>query len=97
MNYAETAKNILNGVGGSSNVENVKHCVTRLRFNLCDESVADTEGIKQIKGVLTVIQQAGQYQVVIGNEVGNVYAELIKLLNNGEVEKKEESKSVEAL
>ncbi len=82
MNYAETAREILQGVGGSSNVENVKHCVTRLRFNLRDEGIADTEKIKKINGVLSVIQQSGQYQVVIGNEVSNVFDEVVKQLGN---------------
>lgn len=84
MNYAELAKQILQGVGGAENVENVKHCVTRLRFNLRDESIAKTEEIKKLNGVLSVIQQSGQYQVVIGNEVSNVFNEVMKILNEQE-------------
>lgn len=92
MNHAKTAKEILQEIGGPSNVENVKHCVTRLRFNLRDESIAETEKIKKINGVLSVIQQSGQYQVVIGNEVNGVFDEVVKLLDS---KKEDGSKSAE--
>lgn len=80
MNYTEVAKKILELVGGSENVESAKHCVTRLRFVLKDESIAKTDELKKMKEVMSVIQQMGQYQVVIGQEVGNVFAEVEKLL-----------------
>ena len=58
----------------------LSHCATRLRFALKDESKAATDAIKNTGGVVTVVQSGGQYQVVIGNDVPEVYAELMKLL-----------------
>lgn len=79
MDYAQTARAILDLVGGIDNVANVGHCATRLRFNLRDEGKAQTEELKKLPGVVGVVQAVGQYQVVIGNEVKDVYAELTKL------------------
>lgn len=73
MNYEKLAKDILANVGGSQNVSNVWHCATRLRFKLKDESKANTKNIENLEGVVTVVQSAGQYQVVIGNSVAKVY------------------------
>lgn len=94
MDYAIVAKKILEKIGGESNVNSVQHCMTRLRFVLKDESKADDEAIKKIKGVMGVTKQGGQYQVIIGNNVGRCYKELVKLGNfqegssNGVKEKK---------
>ena len=65
---------------GAGNVRALSHCATRLRFALKDESKAATDAIKNTGGVVTVVQSGGQYQVVIGNDVPEVYAELMKLL-----------------
>ena len=81
MDYAIVAKKILEKIGGESNVNSVQHCMTRLRFILKDENKADDEAIKKIKGVMGVTKQGGQYQVIIGNNVGSCYKELIKLGN----------------
>lgn len=81
MDYAIVAKKILEKIGGESNVNSVQHCMTRLRFILKDESKADDDAIKKIKGVMGVTKQGGQYQVIIGNSVGTCYKELIKLGN----------------
>ena len=81
MDYANVAKKILEKIGGESNVNSVQHCMTRLRFTLKDESKADDEAIRKIKGVMGVTKQGGQYQVIIGNNVGNCYKELLKLGN----------------
>ena len=67
MDYSATAKQILAKVGGESN--NVNHCMTRLRLTLKDESIVKDDEIKAIKGVVGVMKKAGQYQIVIGNEV----------------------------
>ena len=95
MNYDQLAKDILSRVGGSGNVNSVFHCVTRLRFKLKNESVAKTDEIKNLPGVITVMQSGGQYQVVIGNEVPDVYKAIVKVGNlptEGQVEEtKEES------
>lgn len=81
MDYAIVAKKILEKIGGESNVNSVQHCMTRLRFVLKDERKADDEAIKKIKGVMGVTKQGGQYQVIIGNNVGTCYKELVKLGN----------------
>jgi PTS system beta-glucosides-specific IIC component len=68
---------ILSGIGGDSNVKSVAHCATRLRFQLDDRSKADKEAIEATPGVITVVEAGGQFQVVIGNTVSNVYDSLV--------------------
>ncbi|ALS36308.1 PTS system beta-glucosides-specific IIC component [Enterococcus rotai] len=70
--YEELAKNIVKEVGGKENVNSLTNCITRLRFKLKDESKANTEVLKNMDGVVTVMQAGGQYQVVIGNHVPDV-------------------------
>ena len=72
--HAKTAAGGLAGVGGESNVQSLVHCATRLRFVLKDESKADAAAIRAVPGVITTAQAGGQYQVVIGNDVPDVYA-----------------------
>ena len=79
--YETLAKEILNYVGGKDNVNSLTHCITRLRFNLKDESIAQDEALKNLEGVVTVMKSAGQYQVVIGNQVQDVYEQLAPLLH----------------
>ncbi|HJG47512.1 MAG TPA: PTS transporter subunit EIIC, partial [Facklamia tabacinasalis] len=81
-NYDELAKDIVAHVGGEENVRDLRHCITRLRFRLKDESKADTEYLKKRDGVVTVVQSGGQYQVVIGNHVPDVYNAVI---NNSDI------------
>ena len=71
--FKKLALDIVARVGGEENVVSLTHCVTRLRFVLKDESKADTAALSGTKGVIKVIQAGGQYQVVIGNDVGEVY------------------------
>lgn len=77
--YDGLARIILQNVGGKSNITSVKHCVTRLRFTLKDESKANTDVLKSTDGVVTVIQAGGQYQVVIGNHVDYVYDAVVSV------------------
>lgn len=79
FNYAKTAETVLEKVGGEKNVVGLTHCMTRLRFVLKDGNAPKDAEIEKIPGVIRVIRQGGQYQVVIGNEVSNVYNELLKL------------------
>lgn len=81
MDYEIVAKKILERVGGKENVISLIHCMTRLRFTLKDESIVDDEVMKKTKGVMGIMKKAGQYQIIIGNDVANVYAELCKLGN----------------
>lgn len=71
--YDGLAKIIVQNVGGKSNIISLTHCVTRLRFKLKDESKANTDVLKNTDGVVTVIKSGGQYQVVIGNHVPDVF------------------------
>ena len=84
LDYVEVSKKIIEGVGGVSNIVSAAHCMTRLRLVLQDESKADDKKVEKIKGVKSVIKQGGQYQVVIGNEVANLFKEFKKLGNWGE-------------
>ena len=77
--YTDLATDIVAHVGGKENISSLKHCVTRLRFGLKDESKADTDYLKARDGVVTVVQAGGQYQVVIGNHVPDVYAAVQKV------------------
>lgn len=79
MNYKALAQSILQNVGGSDNVRDAVHCVTRLRLTLKNPSIAETETIQNLDGVIKVANMAGQYQIIIGNEVAHVYNEFIKL------------------
>lgn len=79
MDYQKTAADILKLVGGEKNVESVTHCVTRLRFNLKNEGKVDSEVIRKVEGVMGVAKSGGQYQIIIGNNVNNVYKELMGL------------------
>ena len=81
MDYKQLAAAILEMVGGESNVVSVTHCATRLRFNLKDDSKAQTEKLKKRKGIMGVVNQGGQYQVVIGSDVQSVYRPLLDLGN----------------
>ncbi|MDT3316569.1 beta-glucoside-specific PTS transporter subunit IIABC [Microbacterium sp. KSW4-11] len=83
MDYSKTAAGVLKGVGGEENVSSLVHCATRLRFVLKDESKADTAAVKATPGVVTVAQAGGQYQVVIGNDVPDVFAEIGKISKLG--------------
>lgn len=74
MEYSKTAEAILQNVGGEKNVRSLVHCATRLRFVLADETKADSAALKATPGVITTAQSGGQYQVVIGNDVPEVYA-----------------------
>ncbi|MHC5218211.1 beta-glucoside-specific PTS transporter subunit IIABC [Enterococcus sp. LJL128] len=70
--YDELAKNIVREVGGKDNINSLTNCITRLRFKLKDDNKANTEVLKNMDGVVTVMQAGGQYQVVIGNHVPDV-------------------------
>lgn len=77
-NYDNLAKTIIQDVGGKDNVNSVVHCATRLRFKLKDEKKANDDALKDTDGVVTVVKAGGQYQVVIGNEVADVYDAVLK-------------------
>lgn len=76
----QLAEQIVKLVGGKDNVNSLIHCVTRLRFKLKDESKADDDAIKNLHGVMGVAHAGGQYQVIIGNNVADVYDQVMPLL-----------------
>lgn len=75
----QTASEILEQIGGKQNVTFVAHCMTRLRFNLKDESKINQDTIKEIKGVLGCQFSGGQFQIIIGQTVEQVYKEICRL------------------
>ncbi|HEY0215340.1 MAG TPA: beta-glucoside-specific PTS transporter subunit IIABC [Cellulomonas sp.] len=74
--YQTIADDVLRAVGGPENVASVTHCATRLRFQLKDRAAADKAAVEATPGVITVVEAGGQFQVVIGNTVANVYEAL---------------------
>lgn len=82
MNNKELAQKIMSLLGGGDNINYVTHCVTRLRFTLKNNSKADLNKIKKLDGVIGVVEQNGQVQVIIGSHVEEVYVEITPLVNN---------------
>lgn len=78
--YTNLAKDIVTNVGGKENIISLKHCITRLRFKLKDESIANDDILNNMDGVVTVMKAGGQYQVVIGNYVTQVFDEVNQVL-----------------
>ena len=76
--YKELAADIVAHVGGKENVTGLRHCFTRLRFNLADDKKADTAYLKNRDGVISVVNSGGEYMVVIGEHVHDVYLDVPK-------------------
>lgn len=81
MNNKELAKVIIENVGGESNIKQLSHCFTRLRFTLSDDSKANTKVLESTQGISGVVTKGGQFQVVIGSEVSNVFREINNLID----------------
>lgn len=77
--YDDLAAQVVELVGGKSNVKSVAHCITRVRFKLKDESKANDEAISALPNVIKVMRANGQYQVVVGNIVEDVYDAILKV------------------
>jgi PTS system beta-glucosides-specific IIC component len=73
MKHQALAKKIIDHVGGKENINSLVHCATRLRFKLNDNQKANAQMLKQCLGVIMVVESGGQFQVVIGNDVGDVW------------------------
>lgn len=104
MDYTNTGKQILAAVGGAENVNQLVHCMTRLRFNLKDPSLPNVEELKNIKGVVGTVNKGGQFQVIIGGEVSSVYQAIMNLnvikqneSNKDDNPQKEEKKGLDAV
>lgn len=79
-NYAALAQSVVGALGGVENISAVTHCMTRLRFVLKDETQVDSASLKGISGVLGVVRNDNQCQVIIGNTVSQAYREVVNLL-----------------
>ena len=75
--YAQDAKELLRLVGGKENIAAVTHCMTRMRFALQDPAKADVPAIEALKSVKGSFTQAGQFQVIIGNDVADFYDDFV--------------------
>lgn len=93
MDYKKIASDILKFVGNSENISSVEHCSTRLRFFVHNKNLVEIENLKKIKGVIGVIVNT-QVQVVIGNNVVEVYDELIKIFKPEKLLKNNETKKI---
>lgn len=87
--YENLAKEIIKGVGGQENIDSLTHCVTRLRFVLKDVSKVNEEALKATEGVVGVAKSIGQFQVIIGTHVGDVYKAVQQVLHGQEGPKEE--------
>ncbi|WP_447408979.1 PTS cellobiose/arbutin/salicin transporter subunit IIBC [Weissella confusa] len=79
QDFKKLASSVVDAVGGVGNVTNLTHCMTRLRFILKDEAKASDETVKNIPGVMGLVKQGGQYQIIIGNNVAAAYKEILAL------------------
>lgn len=79
MKFEELASDILRHVGGGENINSVVHCATRLRFKLKDDSLADAETLKANPDIIMVVESGGQFQVVVGNHVHDVWLALCQV------------------
>lgn len=86
IDYRITARELVKKLGGDSNITNVTHCATRLRFILKDESIVDSGKVTKIPGVITTVQAGGQYQVVIGNHVKDAFDFVMELITVDETQ-----------
>ncbi|QUL53246.1 beta-glucoside-specific PTS transporter subunit IIABC [Paenibacillus tritici] len=78
MDNQKMSEDIIRLVGGEENINDLVHCATRLRFSLKDNKKAHREALEKHEGVITVVESGGQFQVVVGSNVANVYAEIVK-------------------
>ncbi|OAX52532.1 PTS beta-glucoside transporter subunit IIABC [Rothia kristinae] len=94
--YDALAWDILDNIGGKANVRSVTHCITRVRFYLKDQGKADDEVVADLDGVIDVVRAGGQYQVVIGPAVEDVYDAVVKQLGTDKAAASEQDAAEEA-
>ncbi|MEY8738264.1 beta-glucoside-specific PTS transporter subunit IIABC [Bacillales bacterium AN1005] len=95
MSQEKLARDIVNKIGGKENITRAWHCVTRLRFHVKDESKVDVEGIRKLTGAMGAQFQNGQFQVIIGNKVMEVFKEVESIVgsnNKSDVDESSASK-----
>lgn len=86
MDYRDIAAFIIDNVGGWDNVQALTHCMTRLRFDLKDDSKANEEALRDNENIVGVVKSAGQFQVVLGQHVSKVYEQIIAIKDNQIIE-----------
>ncbi|AIQ40389.1 beta-glucoside-specific PTS transporter subunit IIABC [Paenibacillus sp. FSL R5-0912] len=96
MSNKDLSKQIITLVGGEGNVNSVFHCATRLRFKLKDNSKANKAALEKTPGVITVVENSGQFQVVIGNNVSQVFEQIMKETSLQDAEKSGNDESSES-
>lgn len=97
MKYEQLADDIIRTVGGAGNVASVIHCATRLRFKLNDAAKADKEQTKALEGVITAVESGGQYQVVVGNHVNDVFKAIQAVMGGTSAVSSEDKKQKEGI
>ncbi|MGG5329781.1 beta-glucoside-specific PTS transporter subunit IIABC [Enterococcus sp. AZ163] len=95
MNFNEMANQIIQAVGGNENIDQAWNCTTRLRFNLINPALVDDEKVQAIKGVLGTQNRKNQYQIIIGNDVAEVYKEVEKQIGQPAMKPATEQKKAE--
>lgn len=83
LDYAELSRELIEKVGGVSNIKSSTCCATRLRLVLKDQTGVDDEAVRRIDGVKGIIRRCGQYQIVIGYGVSNLLREFEKFIASG--------------
>lgn len=78
-NYELIAKEILENVGKEENIEATRHCVSRIRFKLKNEELANTDVLKELDGIKDVVSSGGEYQIIVGTDASEVYNSLIDI------------------
>lgn len=81
MNYQQLAKDIIERIGGLNNIKDVTHCATRLRFTLNTMDPVDKTTLSALPGVLGAVESSGQFQVILGQQVGHVFSAITQLKN----------------
>lgn len=84
VDYQALAPQLLEKVGGEANIGSMAHCATRLRLTLKDDARADKAAVEALPGVITVMKAGGQFQVVIGNDVPQLYSEMTRITHLGD-------------
>ena len=95
MDYSAISNEILNSIGNKGNVQSLNHCATRLRVILNNDDECDKQTLKDIDGVIAVVESGGQLQIVIGNEVNYVFSELTKRIYGEENQEKTAAQSAD--
>ncbi|MBO0453752.1 beta-glucoside-specific PTS transporter subunit IIABC [Candidatus Enterococcus murrayae] len=96
MKYEKLCKQIIELVGGKENIEAVVHCMTRLRFTLKDQELANAnkDALKAIPEVIDVVSNKVSFQIIIGTEVNQIHPELLTLLGMKESEEPKVKKNI---